>query len=78
MAAGVESHRRSILKSITWRLVAVTVTILISYIWLGDWGSSIVLSLVANAIKALLYYLHERWWNRIEFGRRKVPEDYTI
>lgn len=79
MANGTESHKRSIAKSVTWRVIAVAVTMLISYIWLGDWGSSIALSLIANAIKAVLYYLHERGWNRLDFGREKeVPEDYMI
>ena len=74
----MESHRRSIAKTVTWRFIAITVTVLISYIWLQEWGSSIALSLAANGIKALLYYLHERGWNRISFGREKVKEDYTI
>ncbi len=79
MAVGTESHKRSIVKSITWRLIAVAVTMLISYIWLGDWGSSIALSLIANGIKAVLYYMHERGWNRLDFGRKKeIAEDYTI
>jgi uncharacterized membrane protein len=52
---------------------------LISYLWLREWGSSIVLALTANGIKALLYYLHERGWNRIDFGRKKeIQEDYQI
>ncbi len=75
----MDSHRRSIIKSITWRLIAVAITILISYLWLHEWGSSIVLSLTANGIKALLYYLHERGWNRIDFGRKKeILEDYQV
>ena len=75
----MDSHWRSVIKSVTWRLIAVTVTILISYIWLREWSSSIVLSLTANGIKALLYYLHERGWNRIDFGRKKdIQEDYQI
>ncbi len=75
----MDSHWRSIIKSITWRLIAVAVTMLISYIWLQEWRSAIVLSLLANGIKAVLYYLHERGWNRIDFGRRKlVSEDYQI
>lgn len=75
----MESHSRSIVKSITWRLIAIAVTMLISYIWLQEWGSSIILALVANSIKALLYYLHERGWNKISFGRKKeIPEDYMI
>lgn len=57
----------------------MTVTMLISYIWLQEWGSSIALALVANGIKALLYYLHERGWDRTSFGRKKaIVEDYQI
>lgn len=79
MAVGTESQKRSIVKSITWRIIAVTVTMLISYMWLREWGSSIALSLIANGIKAVLYYMHERGWNRLDFGREKrIPEDYTI
>ena len=75
----MESHWRSLVKTVTWRLIAITVTVLISYIWLKEWGSSIALSLAANGIKALLYYSHERLWNRINFGRRKrIEEDYLI
>ncbi len=76
---GTESRKRSVVKSITWRFIATTVTILLAYVWFGDWGSSISLGLAANGLKTLLYYLHERLWDRTEFGRRKgVPEDYTI
>ncbi|MEE8418525.1 MAG: DUF2061 domain-containing protein [Dehalococcoidales bacterium] len=79
MEVGTESHKRSIAKSVTWRIIAVTVTMLISYLWLREWGSSIALSLIANGIKAVLYYMHERGWNKLDFGRvKKIPEDYTI
>ena len=75
----MESHWRSIIKTVTWRLVALTVTMLTSYIWLQEWGSSIALALTANGIKVLLYYLHERGWNRIDIGRKKhIVEDYQI
>ncbi len=75
----MDSHWRSIIKSVTWRLIAVTITLLISYLWLREWGSSLVLALTANGIKALLYYLHERGWNRLDFGRKKeIREDYQI
>ncbi len=79
MVVGTESHKRSIVKSVTWRIIAIAVTVLISYLWLREWGSSIALSLIANGIKAVLYYLHERGWNKLDFGRQKeVQEDYTI
>jgi len=74
----MESRKRSLAKSISWRIIATTVTMLIAFIWLGDWTTSITLAIVANGIKAVLYYLHERGWNRINFGRKKAKEDYTI
>ena len=75
----MDSHWRSIIKSISWRFVAVAVTMLVSYMWLHEWASSIALALVANGIKALLYYLHERVWNRTNFGRKKeIRPDYQI
>ncbi len=75
----MESHRRSIVKSVTWQLVAVTITMLISYLWLREWGSSLALSLIANGIKALLYYSHERARNKTNCGMKvAISENYTI
>ncbi len=69
----MESHKRSIAKSISWRIVATAVTILMTYIWFGEWASSISLGLAANGLKALLYYLHERGWNLLSWGRVISP-----
>jgi len=74
----MESRKRSLVKTISWRIVALVITMLVSFIWLREWTTSIALALAANGIKALLYYLHERVWDRIGFGRKKVKEDYMI
>ena len=74
----METRKRSLAKTATWRVIGIAVTLLISYIWLREWGISIALALTANGIKAGLYYMHERVWDRSDFGRRKVREDYTI
>ncbi|MEE8414352.1 MAG: DUF2061 domain-containing protein [Dehalococcoidales bacterium] len=65
----METHKRSLVKTLSWRIIATAVTLLVSYMWLGEWGSSIALALTANAIKALLYYAHERGWNLLKWGR---------
>ncbi len=78
MAVGMESRRRSMVKAATWRIVALVITMLVSFMWLGEWTTSIALALAANGIKALLYYLHERIWDRTDFGRKKIEEDYVI
>ncbi len=74
----MESRKRSLVKSVSWRIIATAVTMLVSYIWLEEWTTSIILALTANGIKAAFYYVHERVWNKIDFGRKKTREDYMI
>ena len=59
---------RSIVKAITWRITASLDTFFISYIITGqfDWATSIAFFEIIT--KAILYYLHERGWNRISWG----------
>ena len=60
---------RSLIKALTWRIAASLDTFLISYLITGrfDWATSIALFEIIT--KAILYYLHERGWNRINWGR---------
>ena len=60
---------RSIVKAITWRITASLDTFFISYIITGqfDWATSIALFEIIT--KAILYYLHERGLNKINWGR---------
>ena len=74
----MEQHKRSIAKSITWRIIAVLVTMIAIYLYNRDIKESLVVSLSANAVKMVLYYLHERFWNRIEYGRKQEIPDYQI
>ncbi len=64
-----DSNKRSIVKGISWRLFASVDTFLISWIIFGNyiWAGSIALMEILT--KILLYYLHERLWNIIPFGR---------
>jgi len=74
----IESHKRSIAKTITWRVIAVLVTMIAVYLYNKDIKESLIVSLSANAVKMVLYYLHERFWNKTDFGREKVTPDYQI
>ena len=74
-----ESHRRSIVKALTWRLVATLVTFVVAYLFTGELVLSAGIGLVDLGIKLFVYYGHERIWDRINFGRRKeIKEDYII
>jgi len=74
----IELKRRSVVKTITWRIIAVLVTMIAVYLYNKDIKESLVVSLSANAVKMVLYYLHERVWNGIHFGRKKIEPEYQI
>ena len=60
---------RSLIKAITWRITASLDTFIISYIVTSrfEWATSIALLEIIT--KAILYYLHERGWNKVNWGR---------
>jgi uncharacterized membrane protein len=70
----MEHPKRSILKAITWRVIAFLVTVIAIYIYSKDIKESLIVGISANTIKIFLYYVHERIWNRIKFGRARGPE----
>ncbi len=73
----MEHPKRTLFKTITWRIIALLTTIVVVYIYSGNAKDSLVIGVAANFFKMLFYYIHERVWNRVEFGRVKPPE-YNI
>jgi len=73
----VESHTRSIVKTITWRLIATLVTMSVAWIILGRVTHAVEIGLLDTLIKLGAYYGHERAWDRISIGRARAPE-YNI
>ena len=70
----MDQHKRTLVKTITWRFIALTTTIIVVYAYSGDIKESLVVGIGANAIKMILYYVHERVWNRVRFGKSEYPE----
>jgi uncharacterized membrane protein len=65
----MESHSRSITKTITWRLTGSGATFLIAWLISGNVlvaGPIAVAQLIMNTV---LYYVHERIWTRVKWGR---------
>ena len=65
-----EKHLRSIVKAISWRLTATCATIIIVYIATGSLKISLSVGLVEIFSKLVLYYLHERVWVKIKWGKK--------
>lgn len=65
-----DTTKRTLAKTITWRLTGSLSTFAISYLISGSFaiaGSIAVIQVTANT---LLYFLHERVWNIINWGRK--------
>ena len=60
---------RSIIKALSWRVVASAVTVIV--VWLATGRMEVAAGVGAGdaLIKIFLYYLHERAWIRIGFGQ---------
>ena len=73
-----EKHYRSLVKAVSWRATGTVDTMVISYLVTGKVKLAISIGFIEVFTKIGLFYLHERLWNRIPFGKIKPAEDYTI
>lgn len=64
-----ENPLRSIAKTISWRIVGTMDTIGISWLLTGEIDTALAIGSVELVTKMLLYFGHERIWNRIKFGK---------
>jgi len=63
-----ESHTRSILKGITWRVIASLTTIPVVYVVTGDLALVASVGVVDIVAKVFFYYIHERTWGKVRWG----------
>jgi len=67
-----ETNKRSIVKGITWRVVATTTTIAIVYFFFDRLDLAIAAGMIETVLKVGLYWIHERAWFKIQWGRKKI------
>ena len=66
-----ETSTRSILKTLSWRLLATLTTIALVWLFTGHPGTAFTVGGIEIILKMILYYLHERAWDRTSFGRKE-------
>jgi uncharacterized membrane protein len=67
----LDTHTRSFVKGVSWRVVGTIDTIVLSFMVTGNAGHALRIGLTEVLTKIILYYLHERAWNAVAFGRTK-------
>lgn len=73
----METQKRSIAKTISWRIVATIITGVVTYFLTGRLDFAVSVGLADTGVKFFTYYAHERMWTRISYGKVR-PLDYEI
>jgi uncharacterized membrane protein len=67
-----DKKRRTIIKTITFRIVATLATMAIVFLMTGNLALANTVGLIDLVSKLLIYYLHERVWERVSWGKHIV------
>ncbi len=64
-----DTHTRSMVKAVSWRVLGTIATSVIVFIFTRRWGLSLFVGAMEFVSKIGLFWLHERIWDRVRFGR---------
>jgi len=72
----MDTPRRSWAKSLTWRVIGVVILGGISYGVTRDLSSVTLITLIFHGVRLILYYWHERLWERTQWGKIRHPLEH--
>ena len=62
-------QKRTIIKTLTWRVTASLTTFVIAWVLTGDLLIGATIGSIEAIAKIFLYYFHERIWNNISWAK---------
>lgn len=64
-----DSHKKSILKSVIWRILGVFILAAVVYFFTKSWIITGLIAIIHHATFLIVFYLHERFWlgSKIKF-----------
>lgn len=65
-----ETVKRSIVKTISWRIVATIITACLVLAMTGEIKFAATVGALDTLIKFVAYFAHERTWNKIRYGKQ--------
>lgn len=69
-----DSHLRSVVKGLSYRLIGTAFTTAMSFVMTGSVRTAALIGTAEVTTKVLLFWGHERVWQRISWGRRARPK----
>ena len=70
-----DSHLRSLAKAVSWRVVGSLDTFMLSLLVTGSAKYAVSIATAEALTKIVLYYLHERIWRMVSWGRLEAPAE---
>ena len=67
-----ETSGRSVAKALSYRLSGSLTTVLVAYLFTREAGLALTIGGLDVVFKLAVYFIHERIWNKIRFGRHEV------
>ncbi len=64
-----EHIERSLVKAITFRIVIIIADFIVFFVITGRYMVTLELVVISNIVSTILYFLHERVWNLVPFGK---------
>lgn len=73
MLKAIENRKRSLVKSLTYRLLSMSVDLAVAYYVTREIMLALGIVAFVNGYSTILYYVHERAWGHIYWGRIPLP-----
>jgi uncharacterized membrane protein len=70
-----EKAMRSLGKVVTWRILVTVTNFVGGYLASGSWAVGLGVVSFALVVNSILYFFHERVWNRIDAGKTIVDNN---
>ncbi len=70
----MDTHKRTLVKTLSWRILATIITGIVALAVTRKLHVAATIGVFDSLIKFLAYYVHERSWLRLNFGKVRPPE----
>ena len=70
----METKLRSFIKAVSWRILGSLFTMGVVWAFTRQWKAAAAVGIIDTLAKIIIFYVHERLWLRISFGKRKGSE----
>ena len=65
----MESRKRTLIRTITYRIIVTIVLAVISLVYTGNAFQATAITIVYSILATLVHYVHDRIWFKVKWGK---------